>query len=132
MRPPDVLVGVTGRVAVGVRPAGIQPQPRLPEVGQPVAVAVLDRVAEPVAVGVDLARVRPEPHLDAVPEAVVVGDLTVIDVIALAKRLRDEGTTLAGSELAKQRGEAFDRRSGGAVRERHRAQVEPVPGEHPP
>jgi methylenetetrahydrofolate reductase (NADPH) len=39
-------------------------------------------------------------HVGDHPEAVVVGDLTVNDVIALAKRLRDEGTTLAGSELA--------------------------------
>ena len=34
------------------------------------------------------------------PDAVVVGDLTVDDVIALARRMREEGTTLAGSELA--------------------------------
>ena len=39
-------------------------------------------------------------HVGDHPEAVVVGDLTVNDVIALAKRLRDEGTTLAGSEVA--------------------------------
>jgi methylenetetrahydrofolate reductase (NADPH) len=39
-------------------------------------------------------------HVGDHPDAVVVGDLTVNDVIALAKRIRDDGTTLAGSELA--------------------------------
>jgi methylenetetrahydrofolate reductase (NADPH) len=39
-------------------------------------------------------------HVGDHPDAVVVGDLTVSDVIALAKRLRDDGTTLAGRELA--------------------------------
>jgi methylenetetrahydrofolate reductase (NADPH) len=34
------------------------------------------------------------------PDAVVVGDLTVNDVVALAKRMRDDGTSLAGAELA--------------------------------
>jgi methylenetetrahydrofolate reductase (NADPH) len=34
------------------------------------------------------------------PDATVVGDLTVNDVIALACRMRDEGTTLSGAELA--------------------------------
>jgi methylenetetrahydrofolate reductase (NADPH) len=34
------------------------------------------------------------------PEATVVGDLTVNDVIALAGRMRQEGTTLSGAELA--------------------------------
>lgn len=38
-------------------------------------------------------------HVGDHPDAVVVGDLTVNDVIALAKRLRDDGTTLAGTEL---------------------------------
>jgi methylenetetrahydrofolate reductase (NADPH) len=34
------------------------------------------------------------------PEATVVGDLTVNDVIALARRMREDGTTLSGGELA--------------------------------
>jgi len=34
------------------------------------------------------------------PDATVVGDLTVNDVIALARRMRDEGTTLSGAELS--------------------------------
>ena len=34
------------------------------------------------------------------PAAVVVGDLTVSDVIGLARRMRDDGTTLANAELA--------------------------------
>jgi methylenetetrahydrofolate reductase (NADPH) len=34
------------------------------------------------------------------PDAVVVGDLTVNDVIALARRMREDGTTLAGAALA--------------------------------
>jgi 5,10-methylenetetrahydrofolate reductase len=33
------------------------------------------------------------------PEATVVGDLSVNDVVALARRLRDDGTTLAGAEV---------------------------------
>ncbi len=33
------------------------------------------------------------------PDATVVGDLTVEEVVALARRMRDEGTTLAGVEL---------------------------------
>ncbi len=39
-------------------------------------------------------------HVGDHPDAVVVGDLTVNEVIGLARRMRDEGTTLAGSELA--------------------------------
>jgi methylenetetrahydrofolate reductase (NADPH) len=39
-------------------------------------------------------------HVGDHPDAVVVGDLTVNDVVALAKRLRDEGTSLAGADLA--------------------------------
>jgi methylenetetrahydrofolate reductase (NADPH) len=39
-------------------------------------------------------------HVGDHPDAVVVGDLTVNDVIALAKRMREDGTTLAGVELA--------------------------------
>jgi methylenetetrahydrofolate reductase (NADPH) len=39
-------------------------------------------------------------HVGDHPEAVVVGDLTVNDVVALAKRMRDDGTSLAGAELA--------------------------------
>jgi len=39
-------------------------------------------------------------HVGDHPDAVVVGDLTVNDVIGLARRLRDDGTTLAGSEVA--------------------------------
>jgi methylenetetrahydrofolate reductase (NADH) len=38
-------------------------------------------------------------HVGDHPDAVVVGDLTVNDVIALARRMRDDGTTLTGSEL---------------------------------
>jgi methylenetetrahydrofolate reductase (NADPH) len=34
------------------------------------------------------------------PDAVVVGDLTVSEVIGLARRMRDDGTTLANAELA--------------------------------
>ena len=34
------------------------------------------------------------------PNAAVVDDLTVNDVVALAKRLRDDGTTLAGGEIS--------------------------------
>ncbi len=34
------------------------------------------------------------------PDATVVGDLDVLGLIALARRLRDEGTTLAGKEVA--------------------------------
>jgi methylenetetrahydrofolate reductase (NADPH) len=33
------------------------------------------------------------------PDAVQVGDLTVNDVVALARRMRDEGTTLSGKEI---------------------------------
>jgi methylenetetrahydrofolate reductase (NADPH) len=39
-------------------------------------------------------------HVGDHPDAVVVADLTVNDVIALARRMRDDGTTLAGAELA--------------------------------
>jgi methylenetetrahydrofolate reductase (NADPH) len=39
-------------------------------------------------------------HVGDHPDATVVGDLTVNDVIALARRMRDEGTTLSGAELA--------------------------------
>jgi methylenetetrahydrofolate reductase (NADPH) len=39
-------------------------------------------------------------HVGDHPDAVVVGDLTVTDVVALARRLRDDGTSLAGAELA--------------------------------
>jgi methylenetetrahydrofolate reductase (NADH) len=34
------------------------------------------------------------------PEATLVGDLSVNDVVALARRLRDDGTTLAGAEVS--------------------------------
>jgi 5,10-methylenetetrahydrofolate reductase len=34
------------------------------------------------------------------PEAAAVGDLSVNEVVALARRLRDDGTTLAGAEVA--------------------------------
>jgi methylenetetrahydrofolate reductase (NADPH) len=34
------------------------------------------------------------------PDAVQVGDLTVNDVVGLARRMRDEGTTLSGKEIA--------------------------------
>jgi methylenetetrahydrofolate reductase (NADPH) len=34
------------------------------------------------------------------PEATVVGDLSVNEVVALARRLREDGTTLAGAEVA--------------------------------
>jgi 5,10-methylenetetrahydrofolate reductase len=34
------------------------------------------------------------------PDAAVVHDLTVLDVVRLARQMRDEGTTLSGSELA--------------------------------
>jgi methylenetetrahydrofolate reductase (NADPH) len=39
-------------------------------------------------------------HVGDHPEAKVVGDLTVNDVIALARRMREDGTTLSGAELA--------------------------------
>jgi methylenetetrahydrofolate reductase (NADH) len=39
-------------------------------------------------------------HVGDHPEAAVVGDLTVNDVIALARRMREDGTTLSGAELA--------------------------------
>jgi methylenetetrahydrofolate reductase (NADPH) len=39
-------------------------------------------------------------HVGDHPDAVVVGDRSVTDVVALARRLRDEGTSLAGTELA--------------------------------
>ena len=39
-------------------------------------------------------------HVGNHPDATIVGDLTVTDVIALARRMREEGTTLVGSELA--------------------------------
>jgi 5,10-methylenetetrahydrofolate reductase len=39
-------------------------------------------------------------HIGDHPDAVVVNDLTVLDVVRLARRMRDEGTTLSGSELA--------------------------------
>ncbi len=39
-------------------------------------------------------------HVGDHPDATVVGDLTVNDVVALARRLRDDGTTLAGAEVA--------------------------------
>jgi methylenetetrahydrofolate reductase (NADPH) len=39
-------------------------------------------------------------HVGDHPEAKVVGDLTVNDVIALARRMREDGTTLSGGELA--------------------------------
>jgi methylenetetrahydrofolate reductase (NADPH) len=39
-------------------------------------------------------------HVGDHPEATVVGDLTVNDVIALARRMREDGTTLSGGELA--------------------------------
>jgi methylenetetrahydrofolate reductase (NADH) len=38
-------------------------------------------------------------HVGDHPEATVVGDLTVNDVIALARRMREDGTTLSGGEL---------------------------------
>ena len=38
-------------------------------------------------------------HVGDHPDATVVGDLTVNDVVALAKRMREEGTTLSGAEL---------------------------------
>jgi methylenetetrahydrofolate reductase (NADPH) len=34
------------------------------------------------------------------PDATVVGDLSVTEVVALARRLREDGTTLAGAEVA--------------------------------
>jgi methylenetetrahydrofolate reductase (NADPH) len=34
------------------------------------------------------------------PEAAVVNDLSVTDVVSLARRMRDEGTTLSGAEIA--------------------------------
>jgi methylenetetrahydrofolate reductase (NADPH) len=39
-------------------------------------------------------------HVGDHPDAVVVGDLSVNGVIGLARRMREEGTTLAGAELA--------------------------------
>jgi 5,10-methylenetetrahydrofolate reductase len=39
-------------------------------------------------------------HVGDHPDATVVADLTVDEVIALARRMRDEGTTLSGAELA--------------------------------
>jgi methylenetetrahydrofolate reductase (NADH) len=39
-------------------------------------------------------------HVGDHPDATVVADLTVNDVIALARRMRDDGTTLSGAELA--------------------------------
>jgi methylenetetrahydrofolate reductase (NADPH) len=39
-------------------------------------------------------------HVGDHPDASVVADLTVNDVVALARRMRDEGTTLSGAELA--------------------------------
>jgi methylenetetrahydrofolate reductase (NADPH) len=39
-------------------------------------------------------------HVGDHPDATVVGDVTVNDVIALARRFREQGTTLAGVELA--------------------------------
>jgi methylenetetrahydrofolate reductase (NADPH) len=39
-------------------------------------------------------------HVGDHPDAAVVGDLAVNDVIALARRFREDGTTLAGVELA--------------------------------
>jgi len=39
-------------------------------------------------------------HVGDHPDAVVVGDLSVNEMIALAKRMREDGTTLAGGSLA--------------------------------
>jgi methylenetetrahydrofolate reductase (NADPH) len=39
-------------------------------------------------------------HVGDHPDATVVGDLTVNDVVALARRMRAEGTTLSGAELS--------------------------------
>ena len=39
-------------------------------------------------------------HVGDHPEATVVGDLTVNDVVALARRMRQDGTTLSGGDLA--------------------------------
>jgi methylenetetrahydrofolate reductase (NADPH) len=39
-------------------------------------------------------------HIGDHPDAAVVADLTVTEMIALARRLRDDGTTLAGTEVA--------------------------------
>src|SRR5207244_11113822 len=39
-------------------------------------------------------------HVGDHPDAVVVADLAVGEVIGLARRMRDDGTTLANSELA--------------------------------
>jgi methylenetetrahydrofolate reductase (NADPH) len=39
-------------------------------------------------------------HIGDHPDAVKVDDLTVNDLVSLARRLRDEGTTLAGAEVA--------------------------------
>jgi methylenetetrahydrofolate reductase (NADPH) len=39
-------------------------------------------------------------HIGDHPDAAVVADLSVHDVIALARRLREDGTTLAGTEVA--------------------------------
>jgi methylenetetrahydrofolate reductase (NADPH) len=38
-------------------------------------------------------------HIGDQPDASVVGDLTVNDVVALARRLREDGTTLTGKEV---------------------------------
>ncbi len=38
-------------------------------------------------------------HVGDHPDATVVGDLSVNDVVALARRLREDGTTLAGAEV---------------------------------
>ena len=39
-------------------------------------------------------------HVSDHPDATVVGDLTVNDVVALARRMREDGTTLSGVELS--------------------------------
>jgi 5,10-methylenetetrahydrofolate reductase len=39
-------------------------------------------------------------HVGDHPDATVVADLTVNDVVALARRMREEGTTLSGAELS--------------------------------
>jgi methylenetetrahydrofolate reductase (NADPH) len=39
-------------------------------------------------------------HVGDHPDATVVGDLTVNDVVALARRMREQGTTLSGAELS--------------------------------
>jgi methylenetetrahydrofolate reductase (NADPH) len=40
------------------------------------------------------------PKIGDHPDAVVVNDLSLLEVVGLAKRMRDEGTTLSGSEIA--------------------------------